>query len=354
MRCTFQYECIVTPFPAFWQICFEKEARYGRTRNAVERMLAALDAPAYDLGVLSERGMLPGLANRPRRLFSPGIPLLKAHNARGRAHLHPASRRAPLHRPRRPDSRNPLQRLAADGYEPCAVVETSRGNFQAWLKHDRTCTRRRSPRSLRRPSPGGTERTRAPRTGGALAVCPDSPTASRSTAARTDSYPYVLLRVRSGVEFRHGGLFAPGNDEALPASGAGAGSPRRPTSAEACTCIRPGRLIRASPLSGSATRPSSTTAPPPPTSPSASPPFSLRMPDDAIAATLDSQLSLPRSQPLPARCLHSPHDGEGEIMGASGKRHVCSGTRPDASARKFDVAGLRTQPFIPSRVPLQF
>ena len=34
-----------------------------RTRNAVERMLAALDAPAYDLGILSERGMLPGLSN---------------------------------------------------------------------------------------------------------------------------------------------------------------------------------------------------------------------------------------------------------------------------------------------------
>ena len=32
-----------------------------RTQNAVERMLAALDAPAYDLGILSERGMLPGL-----------------------------------------------------------------------------------------------------------------------------------------------------------------------------------------------------------------------------------------------------------------------------------------------------
>ncbi len=28
-----------------------------------------------------------------------------------------------------------LARLTADGFEPCAVVETSRGNFQAWLKH---------------------------------------------------------------------------------------------------------------------------------------------------------------------------------------------------------------------------
>jgi RepB DNA-primase from phage plasmid len=28
-----------------------------------------------------------------------------------------------------------LARLSADGFNPCAVVETSAGNFQAWLKH---------------------------------------------------------------------------------------------------------------------------------------------------------------------------------------------------------------------------
>jgi hypothetical protein len=31
-----------------------------------------------------------------------------------------------------------LARLAADGFNPCAVVETSAGNFQAWLEHPRT------------------------------------------------------------------------------------------------------------------------------------------------------------------------------------------------------------------------
>ena len=30
-----------------------------------------------------------------------------------------------------------LARLSADGFHPCAVVETSTGNFQAWLKHAR-------------------------------------------------------------------------------------------------------------------------------------------------------------------------------------------------------------------------
>jgi hypothetical protein len=31
-----------------------------------------------------------------------------------------------------------LARLVAEGFNPCAVVETSAGNFQAWLKHPRT------------------------------------------------------------------------------------------------------------------------------------------------------------------------------------------------------------------------
>jgi hypothetical protein len=35
-------------------------------------------------------------------------------------------------------SETSLARLAADGFNPCAVVETSAGNFQAWLKHPRT------------------------------------------------------------------------------------------------------------------------------------------------------------------------------------------------------------------------
>src|SRR5271168_2238340 len=28
-----------------------------------------------------------------------------------------------------------LAKLSADGFDPCAVVETSVGNFQAWLRH---------------------------------------------------------------------------------------------------------------------------------------------------------------------------------------------------------------------------
>ena len=106
-----------------------------RTRNAVERMLAALDAPAYDLGVLSERGMLPGLANCTAQAVLVRIPLLKAHNVRG-AHIY--IRPAGEHRYTVLDdlSAETVEQLSFDGYEPCVVVETSSGNFQAWLKHE--------------------------------------------------------------------------------------------------------------------------------------------------------------------------------------------------------------------------
>jgi hypothetical protein len=106
-----------------------------RTLIAVRKMLRALEAPAYDIGILSERGMLPGLSNIPAQLIMSRLPLLKAHNARG-AHIY--VRPSGAHRFTILDDLNQssIDQLTADDLEPCAVVETSEGNFQAWLKHD--------------------------------------------------------------------------------------------------------------------------------------------------------------------------------------------------------------------------
>ena len=35
------------------------------TKSTVRKMLTAIEAPLYDIGVLSDRGMLPGLDNIP-------------------------------------------------------------------------------------------------------------------------------------------------------------------------------------------------------------------------------------------------------------------------------------------------
>jgi hypothetical protein len=106
-----------------------------RTLIAVQKMLAALDAPAYDIGVLSDRGMFPGLSNLPSEGVFARLSLLKAHNARG-AHIY--IRPAGKHCFTVLDdlNQNSVDQLAADGYEPCALVETSSDNFQVWLKHD--------------------------------------------------------------------------------------------------------------------------------------------------------------------------------------------------------------------------
>jgi hypothetical protein len=106
-----------------------------RTLIAVHNTLAAIHTPAYDIGILTDRGMLPGLANLSAANFLSRIPLLKAHNAKG-AHIY--IRPSGEHRFNVLDdlSQQSVDRLTVEGYEPCAVVETSPGNFQAWLKHD--------------------------------------------------------------------------------------------------------------------------------------------------------------------------------------------------------------------------
>ncbi len=105
-----------------------------RTETTVRNMLRAIEAPLYDVGVLSDRGMLPGLDGIPASSVLEKLSLLKYRNARG-SHIY--IRPSGEHRYTALDdlSETSLAKLAADGFSPCAVVETSVGNFQAWLKH---------------------------------------------------------------------------------------------------------------------------------------------------------------------------------------------------------------------------
>ena len=105
-----------------------------RTEISVRHMLTAIEAPLYDVGVLSNRGMLPGLDGIPAEAVLARLSLLKNRNARG-SHIY--IRPAGEHRYTTLDdlSEASLALLTGDGFNPCAVVETSAGNFQAWLKH---------------------------------------------------------------------------------------------------------------------------------------------------------------------------------------------------------------------------
>ena len=108
-----------------------------RTIIAVHRMLDALAAATYDVGILSDRGMFPGHASLTKEAVLAKTKFLKSQNARG-AHIY--IRPSGIHNLTVLDdlAQESVDRLSADGFEPCAVVETSPGNFQAWLKHHRT------------------------------------------------------------------------------------------------------------------------------------------------------------------------------------------------------------------------
>jgi hypothetical protein len=107
-----------------------------KTEFTVRNMLTAIEAPLYDVGVLSDRGMLPGLDGIPAAAVLDRLALLKYRNAHG-SHIY--IRPSGEHRFTTLDDLNEtsLARLSAHGFNPCAVVETSAGNFQAWLKHPR-------------------------------------------------------------------------------------------------------------------------------------------------------------------------------------------------------------------------
>ena len=105
-----------------------------RTEATVRNMLSAIEAPLYDVGVLSDRGMLPGLDAVPATTVLAKLSFFKYRNARG-SHIY--IRPSGEHRYTALDdlSEIAVAKLTADGFTPCAIVETSAGNFQAWLKH---------------------------------------------------------------------------------------------------------------------------------------------------------------------------------------------------------------------------
>src|SRR6202034_4603868 len=104
------------------------------TESTVRNILTAIEAPLYDIGVLSDRGMLPGLDGISAAAVLDRLSLLKYRNVRG-SHIY--IRPSGEHRFTALDDLNEvsLAKLSADGFKPCAVVETSAGNFQAWLRH---------------------------------------------------------------------------------------------------------------------------------------------------------------------------------------------------------------------------
>lgn len=104
-----------------------------RTEATIRRFLAALPTPGYDLGVLSERGMYRMEAvTLARTLWM--LPYLKYRNANG-AHIYMRPTGESTYTLLDDLTPATLATLIREGYSPAAVVETSPGSFQAWLRH---------------------------------------------------------------------------------------------------------------------------------------------------------------------------------------------------------------------------
>ncbi len=106
----------------------------------MRKTLAAVDAPCYDIGILTDRGMFPRMEALTASQCTNRLRYLKYRNANG-AHIYfrpSGERRFTLL-----DDLNQtaISTLTVEGYEPCAVIETSPGNFQAWLKHTRVLSK---------------------------------------------------------------------------------------------------------------------------------------------------------------------------------------------------------------------
>lgn len=161
---------------------------------------ARCGAPAYDLGILSDRGMLPGLSNLPAEGVLSRLALLKAHNARG-AHIYIRPGGEHCFTVLDDLNQNGVDQLTGDGYEPCAVVETSLGNFQAWLKHDDVypaplstfVAQTLANRSSADPSAADWRR---------FGRLPGFTNCKPKYRKSNGLYPYVLLRSATGIQYR--------------------------------------------------------------------------------------------------------------------------------------------------------
>jgi hypothetical protein len=98
-----------------------------RTESTVRNLLMAIEAPLYDVGVLSDRGMLPGLDSISAAAVLERLPLLKYRNAHGsHIYIRPSGERRfttldDLHE-------TSLARLAADEGSPlidCSPIHSA-------------------------------------------------------------------------------------------------------------------------------------------------------------------------------------------------------------------------------------
>ncbi len=125
-----------------------------RTTHAVQQQIAAMGAQIFEVGLFK-----PSAADEGRAVMIPrtwdsvtlirSIPWLRMQNADGRnIYVRPKGE----HDLSLVDdlTADAVRRMKMTGFTPAAVIETSPGNFQAWLKHPRQLPRELSTMAARK------------------------------------------------------------------------------------------------------------------------------------------------------------------------------------------------------------
>jgi hypothetical protein len=134
----------------------------GKTESTVRNLLTAIEAPLYDVGVLSDRGMLPGLDSISAAAVLDRLPLLKYRNAHD-SHIY--IRPSGEHRFTTLDDLHDtsIARLAADGFNPMCCCRDQRRQLSSLAQAPQNVSE--APRNLCRADIGGAIRCRPQRGG---------------------------------------------------------------------------------------------------------------------------------------------------------------------------------------------
>jgi hypothetical protein len=125
----------------------QRDSRIVAARVAMDQ-LEALDAKSFDIGVKRLDGtMLLREGWGARQVLKSLLWLRRENLNRGHIYVRPAG----IHGLSLVDDLNAeaLARMKVDGFEPAAVVETSPGNLQAWLKHGQVLNEAASTRAAK-------------------------------------------------------------------------------------------------------------------------------------------------------------------------------------------------------------
>ncbi len=178
----------------------------NRTRSAIERQIAAMGAAVFEVGLFkprtpndshSESEMLPRVWDGETLLRS--VSWLCYQNAHGRnVYVRPNGEH---HLSLVDDlTAEAIQRMKVEGFTPAVVVETSPGNFQAWLNHGQALPKHVSTLAARSLAErfGGDKGAADWRHFGRLAGLTNRKEKYRSNDGR---YPFVRLTEWAGSEY---------------------------------------------------------------------------------------------------------------------------------------------------------